>query len=101
MKKLFSLFLVLTIFLALSGCGHKDLNHLPSLEVISKMDEGDVNGVLPGYQIDQLNEKWGIPNDSEVNESVWNYENTRIIVNYNWLGEVVVCSLEKIADSDN
>ena len=95
MKKITLLALVLVMVLVFAGCGTKDIEKIPSLETIITMDEGDINSVLPGYTIDQLKEAWGAPNDSIVNESVWYFNEIRLIVNNNWLGKVVVCGLEE------
>ena len=98
MKKIMSLILILVMVMAFAGCGKKDIEKLPSLETIITMDEGDINSVLPGYTIDQLEETWGAPNNSSENESVWYLNDMRLIVNYNWLGKVVVCGLEEAPD---
>ena len=98
MKKIMSLILVLAMVMAFAGCGKKDIEKIPSLETIITMDEGDINSVLPGYTIDQLEETWGAPNNSSENESVWYLNDMRLIVNYNWLGKVVVCGLEEAPD---
>lgn len=95
MKKITLLALVLVMVLVFAGCGTKDIEKIPSLETIITMDEGGINSVLPGYTIDQLKEAWGAQNDSSVNESVWYLNETRLIVNNNWLGKVVVCGLEE------
>lgn len=95
MKKVLTIVLVLVMVLAFAGCGKKSIENIPSLETIMTMDEGDVNSVLPGYTIDQLKEAWGAPNDSDEQTDVWYLNDMRLIVNCNWLGEVVVCGLEK------
>ena len=95
MKKVLSIVLVLAMVLAFAGCGKKSIENIPSLETIMTMDEGDVNSILPGYTIDQLKEVWGAPNDNDMNASMWYLNDMRLIVNCNWLGEVVVCGLEK------
>ena len=95
MKKIMSLILILATTFALNGCGKKNIEKIPSLETIITMDEGDINTVLSGYTIEQLKEVWGTPNDSDMNESVWYLNNMCLIVSDNWLGEVVVCSLDE------
>lgn len=73
----------------------KSNDNLPALAVIAQMEEADVNRVLPGYNIEQLREVWGEPVQSSANEDVWQAEDgTILVVNYNNLGEVVVCGLE-------
>ena len=98
MKKIMSLILILVMVMAFAGCGKKDIEKIPSLETIITMDEGDINSALSGYTIDQLEETWGAPNNSSENESVWYLNDMRLIVNYNWLGKVVVCGLEEAPD---
>ena len=100
MKKILATILVLIMVLAFAGCGKKDSEKIPDLETVFTMDEGDINSVLPGYTIDQLKEAWGAPKDSDVDESVWYLNDMRLIVNCNWLGEVVVCGLEKTTSDD-
>ena len=95
MKKLIVLSLALVLTTSLTGCGKNNIEKLPSLETIVEMDEGDINSVLPGYKIEQLKEAWGTPNDSDEQTNVWYLDDMRLIVNTNWLGEVVVCGLEK------
>lgn len=77
----------------------KSNDNLPALAAIVKMEEADVNSILPGYNIEQLREVWGEPVQSSANEDVWQAEDdTFLVVNYNNLGEVVVCGLENEAD---
>ena len=95
MKKVLSVILIVAMILPIAGCGKKNAETIPSLQTIITMDEGDINSVLPGYTIDQLKEAWGAPNDSGEQTDVWYLNDMRLIVNCNWLGEVVVCGLEK------
>lgn len=100
MKKIMSLILILVMVMAFAGCEKKDIEKIPSLETIITMDEGDINSVLPGYTIEQLKEAWGVPNDSCEQTDVWYLNDMRLIVNCNWLGEVVVCGLEEAATDE-
>lgn len=96
MRKILSIVLVLVMVLAFVGCGKKNIEKISSLETIITMDEGDINSVLPGYTIDQLKEAWGTPSDSDKEKSVWYLNDMKLIAYNNWLGEIVVCGLEKI-----
>ena len=96
MKKLIIILLTVVLMMSLIACGKKNVEKLPNLETIVEMDEGDVNSILPGYTIDQLKEAWGASNDSDEQTDVWYLNDMRLVVNHNWLGEVVVCGLEEI-----
>ena len=100
MKKGLSIILALVIILSVAGCGKKDIEKISDLEHIITMDEGDRNSLLSGYKMDQLKEAWGEPNDSGINESVWYFKDMRLIVNDNWIGEVVVCEVEKLSETE-
>lgn len=95
MKKTLTIVLALVMVVALVGCGKKNIEKILSLEKAITMDEGDINSVLPGYTLDQLKEAWGTPDDSGEEKGIWYLNDMRLIVNCNWLGEVVVCGLEK------
>lgn len=73
----------------------KSNDNLPSLTAAVKMDEGELNGILSGYDIEQLIEVWGQPDNSSDNECMWNIDdNAVMVVNYNNSGKVAAGGLK-------
>lgn len=72
----------------------KNTDNLPALTTIAEMSESDVNGLLPGYKINQLREVWGEPDSSEDGTDGWQIGNTMLIVNYKNNGVVAICGLK-------
>ena len=72
----------------------KSNDNLPSLSIIAKMDEADLNTLLMGYKRIQLIEVWGEPDSVWENEDIWVISDTvSLRVNSNNKGEVVICGL--------
>ena len=72
----------------------KSNDNLPPLTTIAEMSEAEVNSLLPGYKIVQLEEVWGEPNFSEDSTASWKIGNITLVVNYKKNGVVVICGLK-------
>ena len=75
---------------------HKNMDSLPSLEQIAKMeDEAELNGYITNFTKPELTAAWGEPAESSSMEDVWYInENTKLIVNYhNNDDHAVVCGI--------
>ena len=72
----------------------KSNDNLPSLTSIAEMSESEVNSLLPGYKIVQLEEVWGAPDFSEENTASWKIGDITLVVNYKNNGVVVICGLK-------
>ena len=102
MKKRF-LPLLLILFLVLAGAAwfwgyhhHKSTDNLPALDMAIQMDEGDLNALLSGYQLDQLKTVWGEPDQSASSgqNNTWRLPDGRgILVSSKADGTVVVAAL--------
>ncbi len=71
----------------------KSPDNLPSLSTVVKMDEGNVNALLAGYQGDQLIAVWGKPIVAGSNTYVWEVGQFKLIVSLNNRGKVVVSGI--------
>lgn len=102
MKKRF-LPLLLILLLVLAGAAwfwgyhhHKSTDNLPALDMAIQMDEGDLNALLSGYQLDQLKTVWGEPDQSASSgqNNTWRLPDGRgILVSSKADGTVVVAAL--------
>lgn len=75
---------------------HKNLDSLPSLEQVSKMeDEAELNNYITNFTKQELMAAWGAPTESSHMEDIWYIdENTKLVVNYhNNDDHAVVCSI--------
>ena len=90
------LILIVGIFVAwrIGYSTRKSNDNLPALTSIAQMSEAEVNNVLPGYQISQLREVWGEPNESESGADSWQIGNITLVVNYKNNGVVAICGLK-------
>ena len=73
---------------------HKSTDNLPPLTAIAEMSEAEVNSLLPGYRIVQLEEVWGEPDTREENTVTWKTGEVTLIVNYKNNGAVAICGLK-------
>lgn len=71
----------------------KSNDNLPALTTIAEMSEAEVNSLLPGYKIIQLEEVWGEPDFSEDSTASWKIGNVTLVVNYKNNGVVAICGL--------
>jgi len=77
---------------------HKNIDSLPSLEIIAQMkDEAELNSYITDFTKAELWAVWGKPNESSTVEDVWYInDNTKLIVNYhNNDGKAVICGIER------
>ncbi|WP_367924604.1 hypothetical protein [uncultured Ruthenibacterium sp.] len=72
----------------------KSNDNLPALTAIAEMSEAEVNNILPGYQINQLREVWGEPDESKEGEDRWKTGDVTLVVNYKNNGVVAICGLK-------
>ena len=72
----------------------KSNDNLPSLTTIAEMSEAEVNSLLPGYKIIQLEEVWGEPDFNVANIAGWEIGSVNLTVNYKNNGVVVICGLK-------
>jgi len=72
----------------------KSNDNLPTLTAITEMTEADVNSLLPGYNIDQLEDVWGKPDINEDSTAYWEIGDVTLIVNYKNNGVVAICGLK-------
>ena len=98
-KIMFIIFILIGIIIAvfawrLAYKMRKSNDNLPSLTTIAEMSEAEVNSLLPGYKIIQLEEVWGEPDFNEANTAGWEIGNMTLTVNYKNNGIVVICGLK-------
>ena len=102
MKKRLVIPLCLAILLILAaawlwGYRHsKSTDNLPALSIAVQMDEGDLNALLSGYQLDQLKTVWGQPaqSSSSGQNNTWRLADGRgVLVSSKADGTVVVCAI--------
>lgn len=93
--------IVIVVIIALCVTGwlfgyhnRKSNDNLPTLEMIAEMSEAEVNDLLPGYRISQLEEVWGAPEVKENNEARWEIGEITLIVNYKNNEKVAICGLK-------
>ena len=72
----------------------KSNDNLPALAAIAEMSESEVNSLLPGYKIIQLEEVWGEADFSENGTASWKTGNVTLVVNYKSNGIVAICGLK-------
>lgn len=93
------LFVAIVVVVGLFAWGnfhHKNMDSLPSLEQIAKMeDEAELNSYITNFTKPELTAAWGEPAESSSMEDVWYInENTKLIVNYhNNDDHAVVCGI--------
>lgn len=75
----------------------KSPDNLPSLSAVVKMNEGDANALLVGYQGNQLIAVWGEPTITGQNTYVWEVGRFKLTVNLNNRGEVVISGISENA----
>ena len=72
----------------------KSNDHLPPLTTIAEMSEAEINSLLPGYKITQLEEVWGKPDVEADSMASWNIGAVTLTVNYKNNGAVAICGLK-------
>lgn len=72
----------------------KSNDNLPTLTAIAEMSESEVNSLLPGYKIIQLEEVWGEADLNEDGTASWKTGNVTLVVNYKSNGVVAICGLK-------
>ena len=72
----------------------KSNDNLPALSAIAEMSEAEVNSLLPGYKIIQLEEVWGEADSSTDHTASWKIGDVTLVVNYKNNGVVAVCGLK-------
>lgn len=83
-------------FFTWSNLQHRNIDSLPSLEQISKMeDEAELNNYIINFTKQDLIIVWGEPDESSRMEDVWYLgEEAKLVVNYhNNDAHAVVCSI--------
>ena len=74
----------------------KSTDNLPALDTALQMDEGDLNALLSGYQLDQLKTVWGEPDESKSSgqNNTWRLPDGRgVLVSSKADGTVVICAI--------
>lgn len=72
----------------------KNTDNIPTLTAVAQMSEADINSLLTGYRVVQLEEVWGEPTCSKENEAIWQIGEVTLVVNYKNDGKVAVCGLK-------
>lgn len=94
---IFVIILIITVGVSAWFYGYynrKSNDNLPTLTAIAEMSEVGVNDLLPGYNINQLEEVWGKPDINEDSTASWKIEDVTLIVNYKNNGVVAICGLK-------
>lgn len=99
MKKIFAFITALACLLSLAACGEKDVEGIPSLDLVETESIKWVIEKMAGYTKEDIHKAWGEPDGtlSSLNVEYWDLDNAkRVVVSYNDDGSFMEISVDEV-----